>query len=87
MKIFKNKFLLGLIIGVLFFSAVGVYAAISIMASDIGYSNSKTSATNAKDALNTSYMDKVPTGEVILIVYCMVLIQFFQRFNSCYYKQ
>ncbi|HPZ23653.1 MAG TPA: hypothetical protein PLC25_02290 [Bacilli bacterium] len=61
MKIFKNKFLLGLIIGVLFSSAVGVYAAISIMASDIGYSNSKTSATNVKDALNELY-DKVPTG-------------------------
>ena len=61
MKFEKKNFTFGLIIGGIIMSFVGVYAAVTILASNISYSNSKTSAANVEDALNELY-DKVPSS-------------------------
>ena len=55
MRIFNKNYLFGLITGILIMLVVGVYAAVTILASNISYSNSKTSATNVNDALNELY--------------------------------
>ena len=55
MRVFNKNYLFGLITGILIMIVVGVYAAVTILASNISYSNSKTSATNVNDALNELY--------------------------------
>jgi len=55
MKIFNKSYLLGFITCFILLSIVGVYASITLLASNITYSNSKTSATNVNDALNELY--------------------------------
>src|SRR5574344_540674 len=57
----KRYLIIGFILECLVMSVAGVYAAVTILASNISYSNSKTSAANVEDALNELY-DKVPSS-------------------------
>ena len=55
MKRINLKIIFAFTFGCLFTTIIGVYAAASILASNVTYSNSKTSATNVNDALNELY--------------------------------
>src|SRR5574344_249893 len=55
MKVFNKSYLLGFINCFVLLFIVGVYASITLLASNVTYSNSKTSATNVNDALNELY--------------------------------